>query len=35
MFGSQKIVKKEKKNDKKNDFIISDFNMKNIRENQI
>ena len=31
MFGSQKILKKLKKND----FIISDFNMKNIRENQI
>ena len=33
MFGSEKY--KEKKNAKKNDFLIFDCPMKNIKENQI
>ena len=34
MFGFHKVLRKEK-NIKKNDFLIFDFAMKNIKENQI
>ena len=35
MFGSLKIIKKEKKNSKENDFLMFDFSMKNMKENKI
>ena len=35
MFGSRKILRKEKKNIKENDFFIFDCLMKNIKENKI
>ena len=35
MLGYQKILKKEKKNVKENDFFMFGCHMKNIKENQI
>ena len=35
MFGSRKILRKEKKNTKENDFFMFGCPMKNIKENQI
>ena len=36
MFGSSRVVlRKEKKNDKENDFLMFDCIMKNTKENQI
>ena len=35
MFGSRKILRKEKKNVKENDFFMFGCYMKNIKENQI
>ena len=35
MFGYWKILRKEKKNIKENNFFMFDCHMKNIKENQI
>ena len=35
VFGSQKIIMKEKKYIKENDFFMFDYFMKNIKENKI
>ena len=35
MFGSKKVLRKEKKIVKENDFLIFDFTMKNRKEKQI
>ena len=35
MFGSHKVLKKEKKNIKRNGFLIFNFVMENINETQI
>ena len=35
IFSSQKILRKEKKNVKENDFLIFDCTMKNTKESQI
>ena len=35
MFGSSKVLRKEKKNVKKNDFFMFGFTIKNIKKNKI
>ena len=35
MFGSRKVIKKERKNVKENDFVVLGFTMGNMKENKI